>query len=444
MHDTSGNMGRDCFVLQRPAESTQRSLMHRPEYIESEKLIPSVENDPYPSIRQKLPLGSSEAAASQWQLRDDIIGPRIIETHGDPLSPAHKRRRLANDEMLSSKVTYAAVSDQKPSVLVALQPSHVSGHSKSGPNVHTVPSSDPRWYHQGRSHPLGLVPVTGRAHRESNDDPMSGDGQRRPGLARLQYASSVPNMRSEHKQHVAFPSMQSQSRFSENFPADQKSHSFLSGPKPVFEMHEPPRLLRPVYTSPVAPHFEHPESDVASRRFARPAEHELQGLPYRPKPAHPADQNTRSYAHGEPAVNRTHGARGDIYYSGAEPQGFTSHQPSQFGGRASDTDLHPQAPKFDCPMAVRGSFCNRLRGNGFTRRDRLDEHMRNVHLLDMGKTREMDEAHISPPSRTPPRGQTAGQGSYPQSEERYRHGYHKTDQERDVVYISSSPLRGER
>lgn len=69
--------------------------------------------------------------------------------------------------------------------------------------------------------------------------------------------------------------------------------------------------------------------------------------------------------------------------------------------RMYDLDRHckthyPQTTqKFDCPEAVKGSFCGRMGDRGFTRNDHLNEHLRKVHHYDI-RTRDTCELSAMP------------------------------------------------
>ncbi|KAL9047474.1 MAG: hypothetical protein Q9206_006751, partial [Seirophora lacunosa] len=132
----------------------------------------------------------------------------------------------------------------------------------------------------------------------------------------------------------------------------------------------------------------------------------------------------------------------------AKTQKLTSRPPVQDKQHSSNVLSHPLSSKLDCPFAIQGSFCDRLRQNGFSTPDHLNEHLRKVHLWDMQKTRGLDDVRASDLSHNPLGSHVASQNSYVHAERMHtdpRAGwrtdtYPKTNREQEAIYVSSSPL----
>ncbi|KAL8645066.1 MAG: hypothetical protein Q9210_006917 [Variospora velana] len=454
-NSTNHMLGNNRPPLYRPSEATERSSSFAgPAYLESEKLIPSVESDSYTSMTPKEYLTKNRPAASQEQFQDHIIGPRVVEIDDDPLSPAHKRRRVADDRLSSSKVMYSTVSNQNPSTLASMGPSINGNYPNPRHNGYDISSSQVRWDGQGTLRTRELVPTAGRGNHVPNVGPMGGNIQRgtRPVTPEHRMPGAFPEGRLEYQQPLASHQVQSHSGFPEGFPARQVPDSSRSRTQPVFEMHESSRPLRPVHTHSVASYTEKPYTHVLSRQIPEPAEHGPQGSASRPKPAYTTYQYRRMNTYGRPTAAPAFENPINMQTSMARAQNLTSHPHLQERQHFSNVVSHPLSLKLDCPMAVQGSFCNRLKENGFNRRDHLVEHLRKVHLWDVQQTRKLDEVRTNDLSQNQPGGHVASRTSYVHTEGMHANpqakwqadAYPKPKREQEVVYISSSPLVEER
>ncbi|KAL8965346.1 MAG: hypothetical protein Q9197_006557 [Variospora fuerteventurae] len=455
-NSTNHMFGNNRTPLYRPSEATERPLSCAgPAYLESERPIPSVESDSYTSMTPREHLTNDRPAASQEQFQDHIIGPRVVEIDDDdPLSPAHKRRRVADDKLSSSKVMYSAVSTQNPSTLASTWPSMNGNYPNPRNNGYGISNSQMRWDGQGILCTRELVPVAGRDNQVSNVGRMCGNPERGTRLVTPEnrMPDAFPGGRLEYQQPLASHPVQSHSRFPERLSARQVSDSYLSRTQPVFEMHEPSRPLRPIHTHSVASYTEKPYTDVLSRQIPEPAEYGPQGSASKPKPAYTTYQYRRMNTYDRPTAVQAFENPINMQTSMARAQNLTSHPHLQERQDSSNVVSHPLSLKLDCPMAVQGSFCNRLKENGFSRREHLVEHLRKVHLWDVQQTRKLDEVRADDLSQNQPGGHVTSRSSYLHTE-----GMHgdpranwqagalpKLKREQEVVYISSSPLVEER
>lgn len=455
VHSTNDQIDGDRQLLQHPGEFSQRSSFSRSTHFEPERPIPSVERDSHAPESEEQYVEGNESTASQRHFQKHFVGPRIVELDDGSTSPDYKRQRTAYDAKSVSKVTYSTASDQGLPVLVPLKTSIGLPGLEHG--IDSMSPSEARWYSQGTPRRTELVPITGRGHHVPSNGPMrdfiGGDVQHRTGLITKEYhvPGAFPEMRPEYQQHTISPSLHSQSRFPEEAPASGAFPSFHSGTRLLPKVHEPSRSLRPVYTSSVTTYAEEHRSDNRSRPFVQHTEHGYREVPSRPKLPYPADHNTRADAHARPVASHVYGDRGNERPLVAEAENLTLRAPLQNREHGSNLFLYPQASKLDCPMALRGSFCNRFMENGFTRKDHLVEHMRNVHRLDATHTKETDEAPLGRPL-APPGGRWVSRSADIHSKERQgdrleswqRIENYKTDREGEVVYISSSPLVEQR
>lgn len=409
VHSTHEQVGGDRQIPQRPGGTFQRPSISQNTYYGPDRPIPSVERDLYTPETHQQYTGDVKKAAEQRQFQDRYLGPRIVELDDDPASPAHKRQRIADDVISQSKVTYS-----------------------------------PRR--------MELVPIASRVHHVPNRGPSGGDVQQRSWLTSQEHRvpGAFPETHSEYQQHAISP-IQSQPRFANQAPASHVSHVFHSGRVFPSEVHEPSRSLRPLFAHPNAVYTEESRFDDGSGGSSQPFKHRFQQEPIRLKPPHPVDQNAKPFAFGKPATDHTYGDRRDERPLVSRVHNLTSHPPLQARESGCNVAPYAQSSKLDCPMAAQGSFCNRLRENGFTRKDHLDEHMRIVHRMVVYPD-GMEEVRTSSTLRAPPRDYTASESSYIRPGERLlelpdtwqRSGNRRADQEQEVVYISSSPLVEDR
>ncbi|KAL9008042.1 MAG: hypothetical protein Q9173_006794 [Seirophora scorigena] len=437
----------------RPSGAIQRpSSIAGPAYLDSERIIPSVESDSPTALMHKDYITNSRPAASQRHFQDHIIGPRVVEIDDDSLSPAHKRRRVADDRLSPAKVMYSSVSDQRPA-LGSIRPSAYGGHSNPGRHGNDMSHSEVRWDGQGTLRTTELVPIANRGDQNPNAGAMGGM-QNRTRLVTQEHRApgALPEGRLEYQQPLASPLVHSHSQFSAALPARQMSGPFLSRPQPVFEMHESSRPLRPVYANSVAPYTEQPHAGILSKQLPRPAEHGSHRLASRLEPSHTADQYRRMNAYERPAAIQADENPNNTQASMAKTQNLTSRPPVQDEQHSSNVLSHHLSSKLDCPLAVQGSFCNRLRENGFSRPDHLNEHLREVHLREVQKTRGFDEVRADYLSHNPLGSHVASRSSYVLTE-RMRadpradwqtDAYPKINREQEAIYVSSSPLVEER
>lgn len=454
-NSTNHMFGNNRTPLYRPSEATERpSSFAGPAYLESERPIPSVESDSYTSLTPREHLTNDGPAAPQEQFQDHIIGPRVVEINDDPFSPAHKRRRVADDRLSSSKVMYSAVSTQNPSTLASMGPSKNGNYPNPRYNGYDISNSQVHWGGQGTLRTQELLPVAGRDNQVPNVGRMCGNIQRGTRLVTPEnhMPDAFPEGRLEYQQPLASHPVQSHSRFPERLPARQVSDSYLSRTQPLFEMHEPSRPLRPIHTHSVASYTEKPYTDVVSRQIPEPAEHGPQGSASKPRPAYTTYQYRRMNTYDRTTAVRAFENPINMQTSTARAQNLTSHPHLQERQDSSNVVSHPLSLKLDCPMAVQGSFCNRLKENGFSRRENLVEHLRKVHLWDVHQTRKLDEVRANDLSQNQPGWHVASRSSDVHTEGMHADpranwqadAYPKSKREQEVVYISSSPLVEER
>ncbi|KAI4169596.1 MAG: hypothetical protein LQ348_007247 [Seirophora lacunosa] len=447
---TEDRNGDNKLLPYRPSGAIPRSSsIAGPVYLDSERLIPSVESDSPTALMHKDYLTNSRPAAPQRHFQDHMIGPRVVEIDDDPLSPTHKRRRIADDGSSPAKVMYSSVSDQRPA-LGSTQPSAYGGHSNPGHHSNDMSHSELRWDGHGTLRTTELVPIADRVDQYPNVGAMGDNTQRRTRLVTQEHRApgAFPKGRLEYQQPQASPPVHSHSQFPEVLPARQLSGPFLSRPQPVLEMDESSRPLRPVYANGVAPYTERLHADMLSKQVPGPAEHGSQRLASRLEPSCTADQYRRMDAYDRPAAIQAVENPTNTQASMAKTQKLTSRPPVQDKQHSSNVLSHPLSSKLDCPFAIQGSFCDRLRQNGFSTPDHLNEHLRKVHLWDMQKTRGLDDVRASDLSHNPLGSHVASQNSYVHAERMHtdpRAGwrtdtYPKTNREQEAIYVSSSPL----
>lgn len=400
-------------IAQRPGGIIQRPSFSQPAYFEPDRPIPSVERDLHtPGIHQQY-TGVPKQAAERWQLQDRYLEPRIVELDDGPASPAYKRRRIADDVRLPSEVTYS-----------------------------------PRR--------MELVPIASQLHRVPNNGSFgassNGDAQQRPLTTQeRRVPGAFPETGSEYQQRAIAPSVQSQSRFINEVSVPHLSHVHRSGRDYSSEVHESSGSLRPVFGHPTAAYAEESRSNGGLRGPLEPLTNRFQEEPTRLKPSRQVDRNAKPFPYGKPATGHACEVREDEQPFVGRVHNLTSRPPLQDRDRGSNLVAYTQPSKLDCPMAARGSFCNRLRENGFIRKDHLDEHMRLVHRMGVYPV-GMEILRTSSALRAPLRDHQASENSHVRPARRpleradtwQKSVNRRADQEQEIVYISSSPLAEER
>ncbi|KAL8718761.1 MAG: hypothetical protein Q9225_004141 [Loekoesia sp. 1 TL-2023] len=384
---------------------------------------------------------------------DQFMGSRFVELHDDPMSPAQKRRRVTNDVVLSSKVMYQPLRDQKPPLSVPFGSDHNNGQLRPDPRPNSLVPPKKLQYDQGASRPMELVPVTGRVHHVAGNEPCDDVSQNdNRVIAQETHATNAsPGMRFEDKQQVYSPLFHSQSRYPEGFPIYPESHSFVSGFMPSSAIHEPSRTSRPHYANSSSSHA-NLRFDIGVKQTDRSRDHGFQEVPIRLKPLEANKHSVMRYTQVEPVFDHAREARGDIPSSGAGLPKYTLQPPHQSYEHHNAMAQPSRPPKLDCPKGAQGSFCNRVGEKGFTKRDHLDEHLRKVHLMDLPIRYEKNQMLEDTVTRAAPRRDPSAQSSYIYAKENHaetprdlqRTGYDRIDRDQKVVYISSSPLMGER
>lgn len=294
LYHVVGQDNRHRFPGHIAEETSQRQTFPRTVHFDSDNVIPSVEDDLDVSSRQATHLRQRELDYSSRNLQDDFVGPRIVELEDDPTSPIVKRRRVEDNRSRPVKVMYHHPSDRpmpasRLGPIISQQdsdhPGPISG-AMGNTALHGVQ------YAQAESKPVIQRP---NVQQTTRYQPVGGFMQRQEDeFAHQRYApSSFPSLRPgpqlhEHSSLLPDPS---QNRLPQGLPARHKPDHSGSNAKSIFGLHEPSQTLRLQQTSSSARGVKELLSNEAPRVHDVQTKGMYQPLPVRPRPQHPNDNN---------------------------------------------------------------------------------------------------------------------------------------------------------
>lgn len=425
-------------AVQLASGVSQRPAIARPLFLESEKPIPSVESDPYVHGRQELLGMGNQPSHPTNPFQDRSIGPRIIEFYDDASSPAQKRRRVEDGVAPSSKVTYKYERDEPSSASVAFGPNRRNGYSFSDATPSSQAQQKRPQYDQGAPHLMDSVPSTNLARDFA--DLISFDGvshHTNRNAIREKHATYVPSgLRSEYKQQLYPPASQPQPSLLQNLPQDPHSRSNVSRFMPPSSLHERGTVSHPSITASYPSFNTYPAQYTEVARSNDLQDRSLHEVPVRLKPPEHVEHTAERYSYIKPALDRVYEVPTRIPSSAT---GLASHmfEPPRQSYR-HDQSIIQTSPlrKTDCPEGARGSFCNRVGNNGFTRMDDLNEHMRKVHSLEPRYLRSAPDQN--------PFGHSlhtyTNEACMERPQDVLRSGYPQRSRNQEVIYIDSSPV----
>lgn len=421
---------------------SQRPAIARSIHRESERLIPSIENDPQAHVSQEPSPRGTQPSNSDGHFQDRFIGPRIIQLHDDATSPAQKRRRVEDAVAPSSKVTYKPIRDQASSAPMFSGPGYYNGRLFSEARPSGLLQQKRPQYNQGASRPTESVPNIVRTHHIAGANPFDGVSHRvsRDAAQEKHATYASAGMRYEDEQQLYSPALQPQSELSEGFPLDPNSRLNVFRFMPPSDTHEPGTLLPSQFTISSPPSHTDPPNYVGVRQCSQPRNRGFQAAPVRLKPLEPVGQPAKRHTYFKPAFDCAYEAPGRIPALATELPNHTL-EPTRQSYEHYEGMLPFSPPRrTDCPEGARGSFCNRVGENGFTRMDHLDEHLRTVHLLESRVLRPALERDASGHSS-----RIYANETYAERPRNLQRGsYHQRSRDQEVIYINSSPLVEER
>lgn len=425
-------------VVRLTSRVSQRPAIAGPVYLEPEKAIPSVEDDPIAHGGQEPRRKGTQPSHLDNLFQDRSAGPRIIELHDDASSPAQKRRRVEDVVTPSSKVMYKYDRDEPSSASMPFRPNHFDGYFFPEATPSSQVQQKRPEYDQSTPRLMDSVPRTNLMRDFAGANPFDGVSHYTSrNTVEEKHATYIPSdTRFEYERHLHPPTSQPQSRRFENIPPETNSRANVS--RFMLPSKVPP--LHPPSTSSYPSSYMYPSNLTNVARPNESRERIFHEAFVQLKPPEHMEQNGERYAYVRPALDRAYEVSGRIPSSAAGSANYPLESPHQ--NYKHDQNVIQTSPlrKLDCPEGVRGSSCNRVGDNGFTRMDQLEEHLRMVHNLE-------------PPFWRPAPGQNPfGHTSNTYSDEAHmgrpknlqRSGYPQRGGNQEVIYIDSSPVLEER
>ncbi|KAL8734948.1 MAG: hypothetical protein Q9181_003016 [Wetmoreana brouardii] len=397
VYAANGRVDRNYMLFQTTSESGQRPPLAPSLYGDSDSPIPSIEGDSRSSNRQQPFYRDDDLAFSRRQFQDHFTGPRNVELKDDPLSPAVKRRRIADGEHYTPEVIYQPMTDQQSpaSGLVRVRP--MQHRDIPTPQAAATDRTRPEGlrYVQGPAPRVELVPIVERIHSTADGGPTGHLNQHRTeGVAQRRHVlQPVPRMRPDDRSAVDHHSQQFQPRFCDALQAEQIPGSFAPDPRSTLSMR--PRFQN---TDLHDRHVAERSYKFESTQDGSQLKYMEHSMPVPPRTIYANDENLRGYAHRGPMADYADKASNSTRVSDAGVHRYPGHPP--------------------------------------------------IHRHD-GRTFPMQD---SQPSRLLPQGNFPGQSPHYDLEENYRlsprgaqgSGYHKKHRGPEIIYISSSPPMEER
>lgn len=317
---------------------------------ESERLIPSVENESHVPRRQEPLHGRVAPGPSDRQFQDRFVGPRILELDDDPKTPTLKRRRV-EDVDRSTRVTSHSMTDTQlhGSAPLPCRPSRHDGYSNPGSMAHDASRSQVFRYDQGIARQVELVPIIRPSHADQNDGPTNASVQHRHDNDTWANQISQPlrGPRSRYEPPIESPLRQAHSHPQQGISAAPPSRSLMINPQLSPEVHRPENSkYYPIHRLPAS---------YVNEAMPRPDYTQLgtrknlsvENMPVRLRPVHHNGVGLSMHAGGRPAMDRSDWVQYVTRASDTEAQGYT-HGPAHY----SHEDTHRVGRNPQAPMAL--------------------------------------------------------------------------------------------
>ncbi|KAL9598387.1 MAG: hypothetical protein Q9179_003934 [Wetmoreana sp. 5 TL-2023] len=328
-------------------------------------------------------LRDDELASFSRHFQDHSTGSQIVELKDDPLSPAVKRRRIADAEHYTPEVIYQPVTDRQTpaSALVRVRPLQ----HRDNPTAQAAATDRTRMeglrYAQGPAPRVKLVPIVDHISSTADGRPTGHPNQyHTEGVAEKKHAlQPVPRVRPDDRAAIDHNSKQFQPRFYDALPAEQRPGIFASGPRSTLSIREPPPRR-----------FQ--DTDLHGRRAAeRPTKFgstqngsQLKDMEHKmsvPPISICANENFRGHAHCGPVADYAYEASNSTRVSDAGVHRYPGHPPvhRHDGGTFAMQDSQPsrllaqrnfpgQRPHYDLeenyPLSPRGT-----QGSGYHKKN---------------------------------------------------------------------------
>ncbi|KAL8784267.1 MAG: hypothetical protein Q9213_004089 [Squamulea squamosa] len=366
---------------------------------EQERIIPSVENDPHAFRRQKSSPERSIPGPSQVQ--DRFVEPRIIELDNSPRTPMSKRRRI-EEVNRSTKVSYQAVSKPQPPEPAPLSYGPLQRHCYSNPEsaISGVSRSQPFRYDQDPPRRVELVPIVRSPYNAVDDGPTKDFVHRHDGRIAdvTQTLQPYPSSRPLYEPPTNSPLQQARDHPHEGLSAAPNSRSLTFNPKPPSERD---RLQQPrpsAYKNLPATYITKHKPETAPTELVPLTNYKVQNMPGRLRPLHPNEEDILMYADGKPALDDPYWVQNGMQAFITEARG-SAYPPAHANREIDHTMMRSLQPPV--PLLPR------------------DARSRGLHP-------NVGENFLNDPRQV----ETIGR--------------RKDDPDHEIVYITSSPLGGER
>lgn len=367
---------------------------------ESERLIPSVENEAHVSRWQEPIHGRLVPGPSDGDFQDRFVGPRFLELDDNPRTPTLKRRRV-EDVDWSPRATSHSLTDTQlhGSGPLPCRPSRHDGYPNPASVAHGAPRLQASGYDQGHAPRVEVVPVIGRSHPNENDGPKNAP------IQRLHHNDTWANQitqplrapRSQHELPIDPPLREAHSHPQRGLSAAPTSRSLMTNARLSPQVHGPEQpKYDPIHRLPA------PCVDAVMPRLGytqlSPGKHRpVENMPVRLKPVYHNGAGLSMHARGRPAMDGSDWVQYVTRASETEAPGYTNCRAYHSHENTQDVERNPQAPM---ALSLRG-----FSGLG----------ARSFH----------------------------GESAVPQARGFEATGPRRVGSEREVVYITSSPPGGE-
>lgn len=207
---------------------------------ESERLIPSVENEAHVPRWQEPIHGRSVPGPSDGDFQDRFVGPRFLELDDNPRTPTLKRRWV-EDVDWSPRVTSHSLTDTQlhGSAPLPCLPSRHDGYSNPVSVARGAPRLQASRYDQGHAPRVEVVPVIRRS--QPDDGPENAPIQRRhhDGTWVNQISQPLRVPRSQYEPPIDAPLREAHSHPPQGLSAAPTSRSLMTNARLSPEVHGP-------------------------------------------------------------------------------------------------------------------------------------------------------------------------------------------------------------
>ncbi|KAI4109602.1 MAG: hypothetical protein LQ339_001715 [Xanthoria mediterranea] len=322
---------------------------------ESERLIPSVENEAHLPRWQEPIHGRSVPGPSDGDFQDRFVGPRFLELEDNPRTPTLKRRRV-EDVDWSPRVTSHSLTDTQlhGSAPLPCLPSRHDGYSNPASVARGAPRLQASRYDQGHAPRVEVVPVIRRS--QPDDGPENAPIQRRHHNSTWvnQISQPLRAPRSQYEPPIDAPLREAHSHHPQGLSAAPTSRSLMTNARLSPEVHGPEQpKYDPIHRLPASCVGEvMPRPGYAQ---VGPGKHRtVENMPVRLKPVYHNGAGFSMGARGRPAMDGSDWVQHATRASESEAPGYTHCRAYHSHEDSRGVERNPQAPMALSPRGFSG------------------------------------------------------------------------------------------